>query len=200
MIGVIVPDVPTGPADVIVTIACGMGNDVASAPFPVMVAASSPEFPYSLVTQDPFYYVTAVDTATQTPVGNPQVTGALQGEAISISAIGLGATSPQEPIGDVPADMAPVIGSVVVMLGGNPLPPESVTFVGLAPGALPGVYRVDIVVPIDAPLGDQPVTIQAGDAVSPMGLLTIAAAPAPQMSRTTRTIDKDATRPIRKRQ
>jgi len=182
IIGIIVPDVPVGPQDVIVTNSCGTGKDVASAAFSVVVAPSSPELIYSLTSRvgdfppDPAatrFYVTAVDTAAQTPVGNPQIPPAMRGEAISISAIGLGDTNPHEPIGDLPVDMAPIVGQAVVTLGANPLPPEAVTFVGLVPGALPGVYRIDITLPVDAPLGDQPVTIQVGDAVSPAALLTI---------------------------
>lgn len=197
MIGIIVPNVPTGPQDVIVTAGCGTGGDVASAPFSVTVADASPEFPYSLITPDPFYYITAVDTATQTPVGNPQAGAAMQSEAISISAVGLGATDPVEPIGDVPADMAAVTGTVTVSLGGNPLPPEAVLFVGLVPNATPGLYRIDIVIPIDAPLGDQPVTIQINDDVSPVGLLTIGAPIAPD-SRAVRGAGKGSQGPVKR--
>ena len=199
MIGIIVPDVPVGPQPVIVTNACGTGNDVASAPFSVTVAPSSPEFVYSLKTPEALVYVTAVDTATQTPVGTPASTPATQGESISISAVGLGDTNPHEPIGDVSADMAGVTGAVIVTLAGNPLPPEAVLFTGLPPNTTPGLYRIDIIVPVDAPLGDQPVTIQIGDAVSPAGMLTISAPSLTQSSRDSRKIEKDEIRQLRKR-
>ena len=160
------------------------------------VAAASAEFNYSLQTNGTLY-VAAVDTAAQTPVGNPMLTPAAPGQAISISAVGLGDTNPQEPLGDVPADMAPVTGIVTVTLGGNPLPPEAVTFAGLVPGATPGQYRVDIVIPVDAPLGDQPITIQIGDSVSPAGVLSIAAPPAAmQSTRESRKIEKDEIRQV----
>ena len=197
-IGLIVPAVPVGPADVVVTAACGTGNAVASAPFQVTVAAASPEFVYSSRT-DAGMYVAAVDSNLQTPVGNPQLAPATQGQSISITAVGLSDTTPQEPIGDVSADMAQVVGVATVTLGGNALPPEAVTFVGLVPGAIPGRYRIDLAIPIDAPLGDQPITIQIGDAVSPAGLLTIAGAPSAtsstkQLTRESRKIEKDEIR------
>jgi uncharacterized protein (TIGR03437 family) len=197
VVGIIIPNLPYGPADVVVTASCGTGGDIWSAPFSVVVADASPELTYSLITPDPFYYITAVDTATQTAVGNPLLGPAMQGEAISISAVGLGATNPVEPIGDVSADMATVTGSVIVTLGRNPLPPEAILFVGLAPNTTPGVYRIDIVVPMDAAPGDQPVTIQINDDISPAGLLTIGS-PASQSSRDSRKTAKDETRPFRK--
>ena len=194
-IGIIVPDVPAGPADVVVTETCGTGNDAATAPFSVTVVPASPEFYYAQRSVDGKSYVTAV--ASGSAVGTPDVP-AQPGDAVSISAAGLSDTNPPQPIGDVPADVAPVTGTFIVMLGGNPLPPEAVTFVGLAPGALPGVYRVDLTIPADAALGDQPITIQIGDAVSPVGWLTIGV-PATQSSRESRKMEKDETRQLQRK-
>ena len=192
-IWMIVPAVPVGPADVVVTAACGTGNAVASAPFPVTVATASPEFVYS-TRADAGMYVTAVDSKALTPVGNPQLAPAAQGQSISITAVGFGDTNPQEPIGDAPADMAPAVGATTVTVGGIVLPPEAVTFVGLVPGAMPGQYRIDLTLPLDAPLGDQPITIQIGDAISPASLLTIAATSPAQLTRESRKIGKDEIR------
>ena len=182
-IGIIVPDVPAGAADVVVTVACGTGQDAASAPFSVTVAATSPEFNYV----NPMFYVAAVVAGIAS--GTPDVP-VHQGDSVSISVVGLGATNPVEPIGDVPADMAAVTGTVTLTLGGNPVTPD---FVGLMPGDAPGVYRVNLTLPMDAPLGDQPLTIQVGDAVSPAGVLNIAP-PVSQLSRDGRRIERNDNR------
>ena len=179
-LSIIVPDLPAGKADVVVTSSCQTGNDVSSAPFSVTVTPASPEFNYGLRTVDGKFYLT---------VGPPDAP-ALQGDAVSLSAVGLGETSPAEPIGDVPVDMASVSGAVTVTLGGAALPAAAVTFVGLMPGDAPGVYRVNFTIPVDAPLGDQPVTIQIGEAVSPAGLINIAA-PVSQLSRDSSKIGWD---------
>ena len=185
-VAVVVPDVPIGKADVVVTSNCQTANQVASLPFSVTVAAASPEFNYGLRTADGKFYITAPGTP-DVPV-HP-------GDSLSISALGLGATSPIEPIGDVPVDMAPVTGTVTVTLGGNPMTPD---FVGLVPGDRPGTYRVNLTLPADAPLGDQPITIQIGEAVSPTALINIAA-PVSQLSRDSRKIEKDEIRqPVRR--
>ena len=197
-IAVIVPDVPAGPADVVVTSACGTGNDAPSAPFKVNVTAASPEWYYAMLTSDGKLYASATlaGVTIQTPE-NPAHPGA----AISLIAVGLGDTTPSQPIGDVPVDMAPVSGMVVVTLGGNPVPAEEVNFVSLAPGAIPGQYRIDITIPVDAASGDQSVTIQIGDVVSPACLLNII--PAMQSTRESRKMGKDEIRqlaPARTRQ
>ena len=185
-VSIIVPDVPQGKADIVVTSGCQTGNDVSSNQFSVAVTAASPEFSYGLRTVDGKFYVGAVGTPDRP---------AHQGESVSLFAVGLGATDPAEPIGDVPVDMAPVTGTVTVTLGGNPVTPD---FVGLVPGDGPGTYRVNLTLPPDAPLGDQPITIQIGDAISPVALINIAA-PVSQLSRDSRTIERDETRPALRR-
>jgi uncharacterized protein (TIGR03437 family) len=56
----------------------------------------------------------------------------------------------------------------IVTLGGVPLPPQDVLYVGLAPGAV-GLYQVNIRIPQSAPVGNQELTLTVYGKTSPVG-------------------------------
>ncbi|HTM50992.1 MAG TPA: hypothetical protein VL285_19985 [Bryobacteraceae bacterium] len=86
---------------------------------------------------------------------------ARRGQTVGILCSGLGPVDPPVPIGlQTPSSPPSTVTSPITVRIGDVETPAS--FAGLAPGLI-GVYRVDVVVPANAPVGDAiPVVIQMG--------------------------------------
>ena len=104
---------------------------------------------------------TIVGTATLVPNNS---TPAAPGETIALFATGLGNTTPAFPPGQIVTAAAPLAAPATVTIGGLP---ASVSFAGLVEA---GVYQVNATVPVAAPSGDNPVTVQVGGYTSPGGV------------------------------
>jgi uncharacterized protein (TIGR03118 family) len=95
-----------------------------------------------------------------TPIGAsglvPGSTPAKPGETITTWLTGLGPTTPAYPDGQVLTTSYPCSGTPTVMVGGTP---ATVTYAGLV---VAGVYQVNVTIPMTAPDGDLPVTLQIG--------------------------------------
>lgn len=90
------------------------------------------------------------------------------GELISFFANGLGASNPVWQAGEIPSGAAPVSG-VAVRLGTNILPMSDIQYAGLAPGAISGLYQVNVRIPMGTAAGATPVRVSVGGVTSPEG-------------------------------
>ena len=80
-----------------------------------------------------------------------------RGSAISVYGTGGGVTTPLGVTGAVtPAILYPLTARVTAFIGGQP---AQVLYSGGAPGLLSGALQVNILIPIDAPTGNQPLVI-----------------------------------------
>jgi uncharacterized protein (TIGR03437 family) len=94
---------------------------------------------------------------------------AAPGETIVVYATGLGATTPAQIPGQVPAEPASLVTLPQVTIGGAA---ATVVSGGIVPGSA-GLYRISVQVPSDAATGDLPVIVRVGTASSVSTLLTV---------------------------
>jgi uncharacterized protein (TIGR03437 family) len=90
------------------------------------------------------------------------------GELIALFATGLGASNPVWQAGEIPGAVAPVAG-ITVRLGANILPMADIQYAGLAPGAISGLYQINVRIPAGTAAGTTPVRITVGGVTSPEG-------------------------------
>jgi uncharacterized protein (TIGR03437 family) len=153
---------------------CGKPEEIKTEAQPVAVLPATPEFFYWVRNPSGQNPIRAQQKESGAYVGAPDLipgevfSPARPGDLISLIATGFGLTDPPVASGEAPAAEAPLPVRPAVALGGVELPAENVVYAGVHPGA-PGVYRLDIRLPEDAPEGDLPVTVRVGDASSPGG-------------------------------
>lgn len=107
-------------------------------------------------------------------IGTPGVASrpARPGEVISFYANGLGASNPVWQAGEIPSAGAPVSG-VTVRLGTNILPLSDIQYAGLAPGAISGLYQINVRIPMGTAAGATPVRVSVGGVTSPEGTMVM---------------------------
>jgi uncharacterized protein (TIGR03437 family) len=94
---------------------------------------------------------------------------AAPGETITLYGTGLGATTPAQIPGVVPATASPLATLPQVTIGGAP---ATVSFGGVVPGTA-GVYQINVQVPTGAANGDLPVVVQADGGTAATTTLTV---------------------------
>lgn len=151
-------DVPTGTANVVATY-----KGASSALFPITLTALAPGIVppaggvLSSFTDAAGHYITATNPAVpNTP--------------ITLTAIGLGATTPPLSTNTKVTAPAPTNLPVQVMVGGKLVMPD---YAGLAVGTIGGYYQVTFKVPLDVPPGNQPVSISVGGLSSNTVMLAV---------------------------
>ena len=163
------PDAMQGSVAVVVT-----NNAATSAPFTVQAQAISPSF--FLFNGGPYVASTHVSGALLGPASlyPGSTTPAKPGETVVIYANGFGPTSTAVVSGSE-TQSGSLSPSPVVTIGGIA---ATVTFAGLV---APGEFQVNVVVPANAPSGDNPIiATYNGSEASPAGLITIeGTAPSP---------------------
>jgi uncharacterized protein (TIGR03437 family) len=105
---------------------------------------------------------------------------ALPGETIRLFATGLGQTLPPQVYRRLPTEPAEIEqrGEFRVLLDGNQIDPDRVTYVGAMPG-FPGMYEICLTLPDELP-PDPEVRLQLGEILSPEGVrLMTTGVPAP---------------------
>ena len=93
------------------------------------------------------------------------------GESISIFATGLGPTSPVWQAGEIPGAATRLRDAFSVKLGAGDLPASAVSYVGLVPGAISGLYQINLTVPAGMADGNAPIGLTVGGASSPSGTI-----------------------------
>jgi uncharacterized protein (TIGR03437 family) len=96
---------------------------------------------------------------------------AVPGSQVYLLAIGLGTTNPAQVTNMIATAQAPTTQAVQVMVGSKMVQPD---YAGLFVGGTPGVYQVSFKVPVDAAIGNQPVTISVGGLTSNSQTLVVA--------------------------
>ncbi len=169
-----VPQVST-PANLPVQVVtgCGTPKELRSDPAVVSFESASPEFFYYAHNARGKNPVDAVNTGTGDAIGAAgTISGATSapatpGDAITLYATGLGATSPAAAAGVPPAAESPITGDFWISVGGVKLDPSSVLYAGLSQGR-PGVYEIRLQLPGALPGGNQSVQISVNGFVSPV--------------------------------
>ena len=136
----------------------------ASTAFNIKLVALAPEIePPQSQTGSSFY-----DTSNN-PItaANP----AVPGSQVYLLAIGLGTTNPAQATNTVATAQAATTQQVQVMVGGKMVQPS---YAGLFVGGTTGFYQVVFTVPVDAAMGNQPVTISEGGSTSNSQTLVVA--------------------------
>ena len=99
---------------------------------------------------------------------NSSKTPAARGSVISIYATGEGQTQPGGINGQIAGTGLPKPArSVTARIDGKD---AEVTYGGAAPGAVAGLFQVNVRIPADATPGDAPLEIRVGNAVSQPGM------------------------------
>lgn len=92
------------------------------------------------------------------------------GEVIELYATGLGPTEPVYQAGEIaPLSTVRLRDSATVTIGGTTLPAADVQYAGLAPGAITGLYQINVRIPTTATDGDVPIVLRIGGVDSPAG-------------------------------
>jgi uncharacterized protein (TIGR03437 family) len=135
-----------------------------STAFNIKLVALAPEIePFQSPTGSSFY-----DTSN-----NPITAAhpAIPGSQVYLLAIGLGTTNPAEVTNTIATAPSSTTQQVQVMVGGKMVQPS---YAGLFVGGTPGYYQVAFTVPVDAAMGNQPVTLSEGGLTSNSQTLVVA--------------------------
>jgi uncharacterized protein (TIGR03118 family) len=165
LVNLLIPaDIPAGPAKILFT-----NNGLVSPPVTVALQAQAP----AIFNFGGGRYVAAThgdNSPVSPPNSMPGVvsTPAKPGETIVLWGTGFGPTASGIPNGRVITTPMPLAGSlpVVTVAGEN----ASVIFAGLSG---PGLYQLNVVVPIDLPPGDAAVVVIVNGTTAPVGMISI---------------------------
>jgi uncharacterized protein (TIGR03437 family) len=94
---------------------------------------------------------------------NGAATPAAKGSIVQVFATGEGIESPDLATGSVTSGTHVPAAKVTAIVNGAP---AEVTFAGAAPGAVAGLFQVNVRIPLGAPSGDVPITVSVGGASS----------------------------------
>jgi uncharacterized protein (TIGR03437 family) len=95
------------------------------------------------------------------------------GEIVTLYVNGLGATEPVWQAGEIPTAAARVItaNNVQVSLNGVTMSAADVLYAGLSPFSISGLYQINIRVPDNARIGDNPIVIRSAGFSSQSGII-----------------------------
>jgi uncharacterized protein (TIGR03437 family) len=92
------------------------------------------------------------------------------GTLITLYGTGFGPTTPAVQPGDIATAQSPVSGPITVLIGGTALAAADVTYAGLSPGSISGLYQINAKIPASTPDGNATVTIQQGSVSAQTGV------------------------------
>ncbi len=136
--------------------------------------AASPEFFYFVVNANGKNPVAATDSVSGSGLAVSSLfpgsgfSPATPGQYVTVYATGFGLTNPSIGAGVFFAGLAPVEGTVRVLLNGQALPDANVLYAGATPSS-PGLYQLNLLLPADTPNGDLPLVIEVAGIPSPSG-------------------------------
>jgi len=153
---------------------CGQSSEARSAAVTVAVQAATPEFFFFVHNANGQNAVAAVNAVTGAYIGPANLipganfVAAQAGDIVSIFMTGLGATNPSYDAGVLPPGIASVSTPASVTLGSLQLPAANILYAGVAP-LNPGLYQVNIQIPVGAPTGNVPLAVTVGAFSTPAG-------------------------------
>jgi uncharacterized protein (TIGR03437 family) len=145
---------------------CGDAGEVGGNMQSVMVRYATPEFFYFAYNASGKNPIAAADAVSGALIG--PLRPAKPGDVLTLYGTGFGATSPPTNAGEIPTKIARTVLPPKVTVGGVVLASSDVLYAGVALFSA-GLYQVNIRIPASVPDGDQPVTLQLGQYVSPAG-------------------------------
>jgi uncharacterized protein (TIGR03437 family) len=98
----------------------------------------------------------------------PGAAPARPGDIVTLYGTGFGATSPSLAAGQIASGVATLTTPVTVTIGGVTLPSSDVSYAGLSPGSISGLYQINVKIPSTA-TGDAPVVITIGGSETQAG-------------------------------
>ena len=115
----------------------------------------------------------AATAADNTPIADnsvvPKANPAKPGDLITIWATGMGPTNPACAPGDIATALAPVVTAPTLIIGGVTVPPSDISYAGVSPQSICGLYQINLKLPASLPDGDVPVTLSAGGSPAATG-------------------------------
>lgn len=170
----------SGPASVVVIANPGRPNEIRSDQGQATVTSTQPAWFVFRDGSGPLS-IAATSADGREIIANPAVIAgarpARPGETITLYATGLGATNPESTAGDIPTDLTRIAGAATVTVGGTVLAGADVTYAGLVPNSINGLYQVNVKLPDSQADGDVPVVIAIGGNASQTGVGTGAVVP-----------------------
>ncbi len=110
--------------------------------------------------------VAAQFTGTANIVADPSVVPnakpAKPGDLVTLYGTGFGATDPAFPAGAIASGLPKVTTAYTITIGGATVPATDVTYFGISPGSISGLYQINARIPSGAADGDLPVVLQMG--------------------------------------
>lgn len=134
---------------------------------------TGPAITLPLIAAAPALFVTADNLALATHVDYSLVTEAAPaqpGEIIVLFATGLGKTSPDPGIAEIPQTAAAIVNlsTLVVTLAGTAIDPAMILYAGVTPGSA-GLYQINLQIPANAP-ADPAIQVSVAGQASAAGL------------------------------
>lgn len=169
-----VPVVTAGTANVQVITGCGTSGQLTSNAVAIATQPAAPEFFYFVQNVNGINPVAATDAISGVGIAAANLfpgsgfAPAYPNEYVTIYATGFGTTNPPVAPGAFPTQLASTAGAVTVTLGGVAIPPANVLYAGVTPGS-PGLYQLNLLIPVGTPSGNLPIVIQVGSQQSPAG-------------------------------
>lgn len=110
--------------------------------------------------------IAAENAHTYAIVADPSVVAgaspAHPGDVVALYGTGFGAVSPNVLPGTLATGTANLTNSITVTIGGVTVPAPNISYAGLSPGSISGLYQFNVVIPSNVPSGDEPVVIAIG--------------------------------------
>lgn len=91
------------------------------------------------------------------------------GDVLQLYATGLGPTDPVWQAGEMPSRIASIRDRLTITVGGTTLAAADVLYAGLVPGAISGLYQLNIRVPATVSEGEVPIRLSIAGVMSPEG-------------------------------
>ena len=103
---------------------------------------------------------------------NSASNGAARGSVIQLFGTGSGQTQPPSVDGRLSINVVPRIAlPVTITIAGIT---ADVLYAGAAPGAVAGLFQMNVAIPVTTPSGDQPITVRIGDSATAQSGVTVA--------------------------
>ncbi|HEY4084426.1 MAG TPA: hypothetical protein VGM43_00750 [Bryobacteraceae bacterium] len=164
-------ELATGSSAVTVISSCDSESPALTAPAPISVKATAPEFLSFGSTAGQKSIVAAVNANSGALIGPPDATtlklqAARTGDILTLYGIGFGQTEPAVLTGQLAVSAATLKDPVRLTIAGVTLSDADILYAGITPTAA-GLYQVNIRVPSGLPVGSQPIVIEVGGIASP---------------------------------
>jgi uncharacterized protein (TIGR03437 family) len=144
-------------------------NQIAADPVVVQANSVAPAF-FQFGTAG----VAATDAMSGAPIADPAQFGggaaAKPGDMVTLWLTGCGPTSPSFPEGAIVTAMAKVNAQVTLTVGGVTVAPGDVSYAGLSPNSISGLYQMNVRIPMGLPDGNAAVVAQVNGTATQSGL------------------------------